>query len=281
MGEKLVEQLLDSEWKARRKKRGRESFRYYRYRNMAWSGWALFDRVGADRVCDHKAGMNGWLARIATIVSDRKSGQRGSLGLRQQTSLSTVRLSCRLVPFQLHSCLLHLLVQACRQRPPAWHSHRIFDYLLDSARSCLAPTFFHSNSPRPRNRWSVCHWIAPPSLIPPFAKRANLLNNLRSIFILHYPHRRTHRQYTIFRRGKFIDLLRSRAYPFVSFSPSVALYRSVTLFFPLDPFPKRCDCESITRRYETTTRVRIGNPLNRRYRSTHVRSTSYDYDEVV
>lgn len=216
MGEKLVEQLLDSEWKARRKKRGRESFRYYRYRNMAWSGWALFDRVGADRVCDHKAGMNGWLARIATIVSDRKSGQRGSLGLRQQTSLSTVRLSCRLVPFQLHSCLLHLLVQACRQRPPAWHSHRIFDYLLDSARSCLAPTFFHSNSPRPRNRWSVCHWIAPPSLIPPFAKRANLLNNLRSIFILHYPHRRTHRQYTIFRRGKFIDLLRSRAYPFVS-----------------------------------------------------------------
>lgn len=103
------------------------------------SGWH-YSIGGADRECNHKVGMNAWLARIATIISDRKSGQRGSLGLRQQTSLSTVRLSCRLVPFQLHSCLLHLLVQACRQRPPAWRSHRIFDYLLDSARSCLAPT---------------------------------------------------------------------------------------------------------------------------------------------
>ena len=207
---------------------------------MAWSGWALFrsSRSGSSSMFDHKAGMNGWLARIATIISDRKSGQRGSLGLRQQTSLSTVRLSCRLVPFQLHSCLLHLLVQACRQRPPAWHSHRIFDYLLDSARSCLAPTFFHSDSPRPRNRWSVCHWIAPPSISypPPSPKRANLLNNLRSIFIRHYP-LRNHMQFP--RVNLLIDppVYTSRACP-----SSLQLSHHCALFFPalipLDPFPK-------------------------------------------
>lgn len=136
--------------------------------------------TGADRECNHKVGMNGWLARIATIISDRKSGQRGSLGLRQQTSFSTVRLSCRLVPFQLHSCLLHLLVQACRQRPPAWHSHRIFDYLLDTARSCLAPTFFHSDSASSKRMICMPSYRSndTSSTLFSFTKRADLLINI-------------------------------------------------------------------------------------------------------
>lgn len=63
----------------------------------------IFGRGHTHATLNHIIEMSTHLVRIPTIVSDRKSGQRGSPGLRQQTSLSSVHLSCQLVPFQLHS----------------------------------------------------------------------------------------------------------------------------------------------------------------------------------
>lgn len=56
-----------------------------------------------------------------------------------------------------------------------------------------------------------------------------------------------------------------RRVPILPFrSPSVALYRS--LFFPLDPFPKRYP-KIANRCYETTTRVRIASETFRNWQS--------------
>jgi len=68
---------------------------------------------------NHVTGMSTYLVWIPTIVSDRKSGQRGSPGLRQQTPLSAVHLSMPVRAVQLHSDLLHLLARVRRQRPSA------------------------------------------------------------------------------------------------------------------------------------------------------------------
>lgn len=98
----------------------------------------IFRRGHTHATLNHIIEMSTYLLRIPTIVSDRKSGQRGSPGLRQQTSLSSVHHSCQLVPFQLHSNLLHLLAQVRRQRTSARNPRCIFDHpTLSSAYAVL------------------------------------------------------------------------------------------------------------------------------------------------